>query len=266
MENVMKPLIILYSLLAIVPNASANIIKLEYAGYVERMFFADCTNLVNGNCNQWDNTDINTSDFFAGNVVNDNDMANGSFLYNTNLDYSLSSDGFQAIYRDGVSDYALQLGSTFLPNSTLIRSPFGDSLSIVNNRGSGSFLFDSFFAQTLFSQGDWFASSYVSLSNRFGTLFDGFDIPNTLSFDDLTSASFRIGFLYRPTGDQLQISGSITELSFSPAFKVSEPPTVMLYLVMLALLYRFSAVSKFVIFLNQINLREAAKTYRIKTV
>lgn len=237
----MKSLIFLLSLFAIVPTAFADIIKLEYSGQIERMFFADCNNLVNGNCNQWDNVDVNTSGFFAGNVINDNDIANGSFLYNTSLDYSLSSDGLQAIYTDAVSDYALQLGNTVLPNGTLSRSPFGDSLSIVNNRGIGSSLFDSFFAQTSFSQGDWFASSYVSLSNRFGTLFDGFDVPNTLSLDDLTIASFRVGFLYRPTGDQLQISGRITDLSFNLAVSVIEPPTILLWLLMIPFLLPIKA-------------------------
>lgn len=226
-------------LLCLTTIAHADVIRLQYSAEIDRMFFADCTNLVNGSCDQWDNTDVLSSDFFDSNLIDVSEQVTGSFLYNTTFDYNLSDDGHQAVYSDAISEYTINLGSTSLPNGILSRSTIGDSLSIVNDRDIGNSLFDSFFASTWFSQDDWFASSYVSLSNRFGNLYDSFDIPTNFELDDFTSATFRLGFVYRPTGDQLQISGNVTGLSLNQVSLVSAPSIFSLLLIASILIIRF---------------------------
>lgn len=228
----------LVALLCLTTIAHGHVIRLQYSAEIERMFFADCTTFVNDSCEHWDNTDILSSDFFENNRINVSDQVTGSFFYNTTFDYNLSDDGHQAIYTDAISDYTINLGGTTLPNGILARSTIGDSLSIVNDRDIGNSLFDSFFASTWFSQDDWFASSNVSLSNRFGSLHDSFDIPTNFSLDDFTSATFRVGFVYRPTGDQLQISGNVTDLSLSQVSQIPAPSIFSLILLASILIIR----------------------------
>lgn len=213
-------------------QANSAVIQVQYSGQLDRMYFADCINLVNGSCDDWDNTDVNVSDFYEGNLIKDDDYFGGSFLYDTTLAYSLSSDGYQAIYSNAISDYEVSIGNFALPNSFLPRSPFGQSLSIVNSRPIGSSLFDSFFATSNFSGADWFSTSYISLQNRFGDLYTNFDIPLTSSITDFTSLTLGHAFLERSSGDQLQISGAITNIAFSQVSSVNSPSVSLVFFLL----------------------------------
>lgn len=203
---------------------SAAPVELVFDGTVNRMYTARCTNLVQGSCNAWSNQDVTSSAFFAGQPILVGDRFGGRTTYDTAARLSgISDDGAQAVYLNGVSSFVFAVGAVSLPTMQLPRSGTGD-FSVVNDR----YGWDSFYLSQWFSQGDWFASTSLNFFNYSGTLFsDLSQIPSYLPKEMINGTLFTVGFLQRSTGDQLQISGTVNDFSFSP-MQVPEPTGLLL--------------------------------------
>jgi hypothetical protein len=85
---------------------------------------------------------------------------------------------------------------------------------------------------------DWFSSVNIFLQDRNGNYVDGFELPEFGQPTDFTSMTFRNAFVYRPTGDQLQISGDVTNLRFENITQVNSPATALLLLIGLGLFFK----------------------------
>lgn len=207
--------------IGVAQNALAGLIPVDFSGSLNRVTYSDClTYKSNGSCDSWSHSYPTNSSFFEGNEFAIGNSFSGSFIYNSDASYSLSSDGFQAVHLGAVSDYNLQVNGYNLPSSTLPLAGNG-SLSIVNDRNG----YDSFFVSQWFSGTDWFSSTYISLGDNTGQIYDSFDIPEEIDLNDFSYASFHISFLRRSDGDQLHLYGNVEDLQL---VQVSEPSSLFL--------------------------------------
>lgn len=199
-------------------------IDIAFNGTVNRMYTAHCTSLVEGSCRAWANQDVTSSAFFAGQPISVGDRVGGQTTYDTAAPLTgISDDGAQAVYLDGVSSFVFKIGAVSLPSTQLSRSGAGN-FSVVNNR----YGWDSFYLSQWFSQDDWFASTSIDFFNYSGMLFSDLShVPSDLPKELINGTLFTLGFLQRSTGDQLQISGTISDFSFSTT-QVPEPTDLLL--------------------------------------
>lgn len=215
---------ILVSIMSIVgaQSALAGLIPLDFSGSLNRVTHSDClTYRSNGSCDSWSHNYPTSSSFFEGNEFAVGDSFSGRFVYDSDATYALSSDGFQALYLGAISEYNLEFNGDNLPSSTLPAAGNG-SLSIVNDRNG----YDSFFVSQWFSGTDWFSSTYISLGDNTGQIYDNFDIPEQIDLNDFSYASFHISFLRRSDGDQLHLYGNVADLQVAA---VSEPSSLFLF-------------------------------------
>lgn len=220
-------LIILFALQCF-STARAALITYEFSGQLNRAFYADCQTYSSGsNCNSWLNTYPSTSSFFNGEDISLGDRFSGQFTYDTTASYWLSSDGYQAVYLGAVPSYQLEVNGLLFP-SLVLPMAFSGSLSIVDGRNGR----DSFFISQSLSGGDWFASTYISLQDRSGLVYNSFDIPNSVNLSDFGYRSFHMAFLRRSDGDQLHLYGDVTDLVRAD---VPEPNSLLLFLTSLFL-------------------------------
>ena len=207
---------ILLSLACCLP-AHAEDIRVEYTGVVSRLSYADCQTLVNGSCTAWSFTSIQSSDFFDGNAVSVGNQFSGSFVYDTSAPLTaISSDGFQAVHLNAVSEAIFQAGALSVPAPLLPNSGAG-SYSIVNDRNG----YDSFYVNNTYSLNDWFASVNFHLQDSTGSVFSNFDVPASLDFAAFNANAFNVGLLRRSDGDQVQLFGDLRSATFTAA--VPEP-------------------------------------------
>lgn len=211
---------------AIALPASARLIDIHFEADLKSMNYADCQTYSSfGSCNSWTNTQLRSSDFLAGEMVEIGQRIYGHYTYNADAPVSgISTDGAQAVHLNAVPDASVTVGQVSLPSAWLSQTSTG-SFSVVNNRGT----YDSFFLQALFSQGDWFVISNLHLQDSTGKAFNDFTVPTSLNFSDFNASLYNLTFLRRSDGDQLQISGKITGTQFAAA--VPEPNSYLLALV-----------------------------------
>lgn len=220
-------LIILFALQCI-STAKAALITYEFSGQLNRATSADCqTYSSSGRCNSWIHSYPSTSNFFNGEDISLGDHFSGQFTYDTSASYSLSSDGFQAVYLGAVPNYQLEVNGILFPSLVLPVAGTGN-LSIVDGR-RGS---DSFFLSQWLSGADWFATTYISLQDRSGLIYNSFDVPDSVSLSDFSYRGFYISFLRRSDGDQLRFYGDVSNLE---RVSVPEPSALLLFLTSLFL-------------------------------
>jgi hypothetical protein len=208
--------------IGVAQSALAGLIPLDFSGSLNRVSYSDClTYHSNGSCDSWSHSYPTSSSFFEGNEFAVGNSFSGSFVYDSDATYSLSIDGFQAVHLGAISEYALQINGYNLPSYTLPLARNG-SLSIVNDRNG----YDSFFVSQWFSGTDWFSSTYISLGDNTGQIYDSFDIPEEIDLNDFSYASFHISFLRRSDGDQLHLYGNVEDLQLAT---VSEPSSLFLF-------------------------------------
>lgn len=217
----LKTLVAIMSI-GVAQSALAGLIPLDFSGSLNRVTYSDClTYLSNGSCDSWSHSYPTSSSFFEGNEFAVGNSFSGSFVYDSDATYSLSNDGFQAVHLGAISEYYLEINGYNLPSSTLPLAGNG-SLSIVNDRNG----YDSFFVSQWFSGTDWFSSTYISLGDNTGQIYDSFEIPEKIDLNDFSYASFHISFLRRSDGDQLHLYGNVVDLQVAA---VSEPSSLFLF-------------------------------------
>lgn len=192
-------------------------INVNYSGGIDRLVYAE---KIGGS--SWNHTDVTESFFYDGLRISEGDHFLGNFSYDPNAPLTgISSDGKQAIYLDGVMDLYFSKTNFNLPTPTLPQSLF-HAFSVVNDRyGSDSFhIFNSFFNSS------WSITISLMLLDRDGTVYNDFSIPTIFNLDDFENLSFRMGFLRREDGDQLQVYGHLSDFSAAP---IPEPTTMLLF-------------------------------------
>ncbi|SFF83611.1 PEP-CTERM sorting domain-containing protein [Neptunomonas qingdaonensis] len=231
-------LLFLFFALQCFSTAKASLITYEFSGLLTFAGYYDCQTYSSvGGCSSSVNSYPSTSDFFNGEAVSLGDHFSGQFTYDTSASYRLSSDGFQAVYLDAITNYQLKINGLILPSSLLSLSGNG-SLSIVDDRNGA----DLFFLNQWFTSADWFATSYINLHDVSGVIYNGFAIPNSVNLNDFSYNRFQIGFLRRSNGDQLQLLGNVTYLVRA---SVPEPGSLLLFLTSLfILLIRSAGIKK----------------------
>ena len=218
-----RNLLAILLLLLLINDANASLITYEYSGEISRATYSECqTYSTSGSCNSWNHEYPTSSNFFDSNILSIGDNFAGIFSYDHTKSYNLSSDGFQAVYLNAISNYQFEIGNVNFPSSALPVSRSG-SLSIVNDRRN----YDSFFVSQSLSGNDWFASTYISFQDNTGKVYDNFDIPVELDLNDFTSQTFHIGFLRRTDGDQLHLYGNISEFK---KIEVPEPTSLIIFM------------------------------------
>lgn len=229
----MKRNLLAILLLLFINETNASLITYEYSGEISRATYSECqTYSSSGSCNSWNHEYPTSSNFFDSNILSIGDNFAGIFSYDKTKTYILSSDGFQAVYLNAISNYQFEIGNVNF-SSTLPVSRSG-SLSIVNNRRN----YDSFFVSQSLSGNDWFASTYISFQDNTGKVYDNFDIPIELDLNEFTSRTFQIGFLRRTDGDQLHLYGNISELK---KIEVPEPASLIIFMFAFFLIFLKSA-------------------------
>ncbi len=203
---------------------------MTYSGSVSSLTYADCTAFSNGTCSAWTFTPISSTDFIPGQMIAVNQQFSGSFIYNTSVTPVISDDGFQATYLNSLSMATFAAPSFLLPSAVLPTAPSSGYFAVVDGR-NGS---DIFQLGSSYSAGDYFSNMYMSMVDPTGTVITGFTPPTSLQMSQFAYNTLQLGMLRRPDGDQVQLAGSITLISFATA--VPEPGAAILMLLGVALL------------------------------
>lgn len=214
---------ILFALLLLPAVSQAGVIDMEFSGSVNNINYAKCQGMsMYGSCNSWTHTNLTSSDAYKGVKFELGNKFAGTFSYDADADYVLSSDGYQAVYLDAVLGSTLSIGGIKLPSTAMPVTGRGN-LSVVDGR----FGTDLLMLQQLFRKDDWFGIMSVFLQDGTGKVYNGFDIPTTFKTTDYHYANMNLTFLQTTTGDQLQISGKLSDFGI-PAAEVPEPATASL--------------------------------------
>ena len=64
--------------------------------------------------------------------------------------------------------------------------------------------------------------------DRDGTVYDDFSVPTSFNLNDFETLYFQMAFLRREDGDQLHLTGHLSDFSVIPAAPVPEPTTMLL--------------------------------------
>ena len=125
------------ALLACTVSADATPVTIRVETVISRIWYADCVSYSeSGSCNQWSFTDLESSDFANGQLMQVGDPLNGSFQYDTDAPLTaISEDGYQGIYLYSVDDYDVASDGWGLPSDWLPRTGFDGNLSVVDGRG-----------------------------------------------------------------------------------------------------------------------------------
>lgn len=212
------------ALLALPLSATAADYRVTYQALISSMFYADCTELVNGSCRAWQNTNIQSSDFVPGATLALGMQLRATFTLDSSRPYSLSSDGYQATYLGGVTTAAVSVGEMLLPSGILPTATIGSDYAVVDNRNG----YDSLYVAQWYSGPDLFATLNISMLDRTATVLNGFLLPTALSQSNFQGSSFDIGFLRRADGDQVHASGTISSFTYEAVTTVPEPTNAAL--------------------------------------
>tara|TARA_Y100000814_G_scaffold233420_1_gene177245 strand:- start:827 stop:1582 length:756 start_codon:yes stop_codon:yes gene_type:complete len=216
----MKKTILFTALSLITLHTTAAIINVNFEGTIDRLLEAECTEYTSS-CNDWDFEYVSSSNFYNNNLISTNDIFSGLAVIDTSGDYSLSSDGYQAIYSDATQSANINVSGLSFPNATEDTSSIGDSVSIVDNRSGRDLLNVS----TWFSGTDYFASFGLYLHDTDGSVFSDLSIPAALDFSMFEALNLSLNFVHRPTGDQLHIDADITNISYEEQTTSSVEPS-----------------------------------------
>lgn len=202
--------------------ALAQQIHVMYEGTVRSMTYADCTSFANSYCSAWSFTQIPTASFPPGQQASVGDKFAGGFTYDAAAPLTaMSDDGFQAVHLNAITQARFSTSTFHLPNAGLLISSAG-SFSVVDNRNG----YDSFYLEQGFSEGNWFAHVNFHLQDSTGKAFTGFSVPTHLTLDQFNANVFSIGIVRLSDGDQVQLHGTLTGLTFAAA--VPEPSSAAL--------------------------------------
>jgi hypothetical protein len=205
-------------------SANAGLVTYDYSGTISSLYEAKCKQTSNGGCDGYDIEHSDSSNMYLDYIFSVGDTFSGSFTYETQATLSgISSDGYQAIYSDGVISQSFTLGSYYAPSAELAGGEDGN-LSIVNGRYGT----DVFQTGSYYSNSEWFSGATVSLQDNTDSIFNDMSIPNELDFNGFHYKGFSLFFLDRSTNDQLQLRGNITSLVKAP-INVPEPNSIWLF-------------------------------------
>ena len=213
--------------------ANALQVEVNYSGSIYDLTYSECQSLNEYNsCTTWTHSDLSSSTFYDGFPISIGDSFLGGFTYESSAPMTgISSDGFQGIYLDSVTNYSFSTDSISLPDSSLLSANSNlNSFSVVNNR----YGWDTFFVENIFSGTNWFATVSVNLIDKDGTLFDDFSVPTMFDLSQFETMLFHLSFLERETGDQLHAYGNLSEFkvkSTDSPTPVPEPSTLLLFLL-----------------------------------
>lgn len=209
---------------AAVAPAFASTVTVTYTGKVDSITYADCKTFVNSSCSAWDFSTITTAHGPADAQVSTGEAFSGSFVYDTGAQLSgLPGDGRQAVYLNAVTQATFTAPNLSLPSATLPAFERG-SVSVVDNRNGG----DAFYIAQSFFSPQWFGQASLYLGDSTATVFNSFELPTTLQPESFNTHLFQVVLLYRPDGDQVHVTGSLTSLTFASA--VPEPSVWMMLL------------------------------------
>lgn len=206
-------------------NSSASLIDVTFNGEINSIRKATCIELdktgYSPRCKAWDSEYQGSSSFYKDVLLELGDIFSGVAVIDPSKDFSMSSDGYQAIYSDATLTSEINVGGITLPNEEEPYSSIGNSVSIVHGR----YRTDLLNVSTWYSGAEYFASFNLYLHDRDNVAFSDFSIPLLLDLDLFEVNSLDIAFIYRPTGDQLHIDASLNTFSYvQRATAVGEPP------------------------------------------
>jgi hypothetical protein len=219
----LRKIVILSGLLFSI-SANAGLVTYDYSGTISSLYEAECIQASSGGCNGYDIKHSDSSNMYPDYMFSVGDTFSGSFTYDTQATLSgISSDGYQAIYLDGVISQIFTLGSYSAPSAELADGVDG-SLSIVDGRYGT----DVFQTGSYYSSSDWFSGATISLQDNTDSIYNDMSIPNALDFNGFHYKGFSLFFLQRSNNDQLQLRGNITSLVKAP-IDVPEPSSIWLF-------------------------------------
>lgn len=223
----LKNILILSGLLFAMP-ANAGFITYEYSGLITSLYEADCIKDINGECDGYTISHLDSSNIFPNHVFSKSSFFIGSFTVDTQAVLSnISSDGRQAIYQNSITNEGFMLGTYFAPTSDL-PIVIDTSLSIVDGRNGT----DVFQTNTYFSNADWFSGLTISLQDNSNRIFNELTIPKLLDLNSFSYMGFGLFFLDRSSKNQLQISGTISSFAISDdSIPVPLPATIGLFCI-----------------------------------
>ncbi|WP_445428803.1 hypothetical protein [Alishewanella sp. HL-SH05] len=228
----LKNILILSGLLFALP-ANATFVTYEYSGLITSLYEADCINDINGECEGYITTDLNSSNMFSNQMFSKGNYFRGSFTVDNRAILSdISSDGHQAIYLNAIQSESFRLETYFAPTSDM-PIVIDTSLSIVDGRNGT----DVFQTNTYFSNADWFSGLTISLQDNSNRVFNELTIPNLLDQNSFSYMGFGLFFLDLSSKSQLQISGTISSIVISKdSIPVPLPATLGLFCIGLLIL------------------------------
>lgn len=186
-------------------SALAALIPVTFSGSLNRITYSDCLTYGSyGSCTSWRHDHQQKSSFFDGQEFSLGQKFSGQFSFDSKASFTLSNDGYQAVYANSLNNFGVNVSNRDIPNKNLPTSMDG-SVSVVNDRYGR----DSFFVEQWFNSKDWFATSYINLIDFTGKIYNDFKLPTTFNLEDYTVGSFHIGFLRKSDGDQLHVYGNI---------------------------------------------------------
>lgn len=217
--------IVSLALAAIVLPLRAEVVRVSYSGVVASLTYADCTSFSAGSCSAWVFNPLATTNFIPGREIAVGEQFSGSFVYDTSVSAVMSSDGYQATYLNAASNAQFGAPNFALPDVVLPPAVSSGYVAVVDGR-SGT---DVFQIGANFSGADYFSNLYLSMVDLTGTALSGFPIPTSLDTSGFASKSLQLGLLRRSDGDQVQLAGTVSAISFSSA--VPEPTSMLLVLL-----------------------------------
>lgn len=221
----LKAIFIVFGLLFSIP-ANAGLITYEYSGVITSLYEANCIKNIDLECDGYTINHLNSSNMFSNHLFSKDNNFIGRLTVDTRAILSeITSDSYQAIYRNGVINESFRLGTYFSPSSDLPKV-IDTSLSIVNGRNGT----DVFQTETYFSNNNWFSGLTISLQDDSNKVFNELIIPNLLDTYSFSFMGFSLYFLDLSSKNQLQVSGRISSLAISAdSVPVPLPATLGLF-------------------------------------
>ncbi len=215
-------------------KTNAALIDVSFNGRINTIRQATCTKLdeswFSPRCFAWDSQYLSSSKFYKNVPIELNDIFSGRAVIDPTKDFSLSSDGYQAIYSDATLNSVVKVAGLSFPNLDENFASIGHSVSIVDGRYGTDLLNIS----TWYSGLDYFASFNLFLHDRNNLAFTNFSIPTLLDLNIFDVMSLELAFVHMKTGDQLHLGASLDYLEYRQrSASVNEPPVVVTIFIFL---------------------------------
>ena len=209
-----------FSALFLSVGVHATETMVTFNGIVGEVRYADCSSYSSsGSCQGWNNTQIQTTDFFPGTTITLGEAFSGTFTYDSDASGYLSSDGYQTSYLWATSASSFSTPNFALPRGSLDAT--AGHVSISDGR-SGA---DGFRVSHDYTNSNFFIEVSTFNYDPTGKAFSSHALP--VSMDGSTFASNRMSlvFLRSSDRDQVWVTGSIASFNLSP---IAEPSTASL--------------------------------------